>query len=281
MTYNDLIKAYISPLSPKPTGESPCGALKEKIECILFDIYGTLFISAAGDISLARNATPRVAKIKALLKKYEINISAHRITAQLHQEIQSQHRRLIDSGIDVPEIEIDKTWLQILDFDDIDRAREFSVEYELITNPVFPMPHLAQMLDACKERNCHMGLISNAQFFTPLLFEWFLGAQPAGLGFASDLIFLSYRMGCAKPSLTLFNAAAAAVRSRSIAPHSTLVVGNDLLNDIYPAKQMGFQTALFAGDARSLRLRTDDPRCRNLTADIVLTDLKQLIGHIS
>jgi putative hydrolase of the HAD superfamily len=59
------------------------------------------------------------------------------------------------------------------------------------------------------------------------------------------------------------------------------VVGNDMLNDIYPAKKLGFQTALFAGDARSLRLRTDDPRCRNLSADLILTDLEQLIGYIS
>ena len=280
MTYDDLIKSYLSPLSPKTTGMSPGGKLKEKIECILFDIYGTLFISAAGDISLACNAAPRTKKIEALLKKFEINVSAHRIAALLHQEIQSEHRRLRDTGIDVPEIEIDKIWLQVLASDDIERARKFSIEYELIANPVFPMPHLTQLLDACKERNCHMGLISNAQFFTPLLFEWFLGAPPAGLGFESDLIFLSYQMGCAKPSMNLFRAAADAVRSRSIAPHSTLVVGNDLLNDIYPAKQMGFQTALFAGDARSLRLRADDPRCRNLAADLVLTDLEQLIGHI-
>ena len=53
---------------------SPGGGLTEKIECILFDIYGTLFISAAGDISLADNASPRITKIAALLKKFEINI---------------------------------------------------------------------------------------------------------------------------------------------------------------------------------------------------------------
>jgi putative hydrolase of the HAD superfamily len=60
-----------------------------------------------------------------------------------------------------------------------------------------------------------------------------------------------------------------------------LYVGNDMLNDIYPAKQLGFQTALFAGDKRSLRLRTDDARCVNLFADLVLTDLGQLIDHIA
>jgi putative hydrolase of the HAD superfamily len=53
-----------------------------------------------------------------------------------------------------------------------------------------------------------------------------------------------------------------------------------MLNDIYPAQQLGFKTALFAGDTRSLRLRTDDSRCSNLSTDLVLTDLEQLIGHI-
>jgi putative hydrolase of the HAD superfamily len=125
-----------------------------------------------------------------------------------------------------------------------------------------------------------MGLISNAQFFTTLLFEWFLGADATALGFGTELIILSYQLGCAKPSPVLFEAAAAAIETRGIARSATLVVGNDMLNDIYPAQQMGFQTALFAGDARSLRLRKDDPRCRDLRADLILTDLAQLIDHI-
>ena len=43
-----------------------------------------------------------------------------------------------------------------------------------------------------------------------------------------------------------------------------LYVGNDILNDIlkniWPAATVGWETALFAGDKRSLRLRTDDQR---------------------
>jgi putative hydrolase of the HAD superfamily len=49
-----------------------------------------------------------------------------------------------------------------------------------------------------------------------------------------------------------------------------------MLNDIYPAHRSGFQTALFAGDARSLRWRRDDPRCSGLTPDLVVTDLNQV-----
>jgi putative hydrolase of the HAD superfamily len=53
-----------------------------------------------------------------------------------------------------------------------------------------------------------------------------------------------------------------------------------MLNDIYPAKNAGFNTALFAGDARSLRLRKDIPECKTLSADLVITDLIQLLDYI-
>ena len=65
-----------------------------------------------------------------------------------------------------------------------------------------------------------------------------------------------------------------------VSPHAVLYVGNDMLNDMLPAAAAGFQTALFAGDARSLRLRETDPRCIDVSPDIVLTDLSQLIEHI-
>jgi putative hydrolase of the HAD superfamily len=53
-------------------------------------------------------------------------------------------------------------------------------------------------------------------------------------------------------------------------------VGNDMLKDIWPAARLGCKTALFAGDRRSLRLREDDERCRELEPDLVVDDLSQL-----
>jgi putative hydrolase of the HAD superfamily len=53
-----------------------------------------------------------------------------------------------------------------------------------------------------------------------------------------------------------------------------------MLNDIYPAKNTEFKTALFAGDSRSLRLRQEDKRCEDLLPDIVITDLIQLLEHL-
>jgi putative hydrolase of the HAD superfamily len=281
MGYDKLASEYTQSLSPLPTSMRPGGRITKPIRCIIFDIYGTLFISAAGDISLAQKTTPEARRLQRLLQKFNIRKTPQDLIRELHQTIEDEHRRLIQNGIDYPEIKIDQIWQRILDTGDLDSVRRFAIEYELIVNPVFPMPHLDKTLTACRERNLTMGLLSNAQFFTPLLFEWFLQATPQDLGFDSKLIFLSYQLERAKPSLAAFEKAAAVMNTMGLSPAASLYVGNDMLNDIYPAKQLGFQTALFAGDARSLRLRTDDARCANLSADLVLTDLSQLIDQIS
>jgi putative hydrolase of the HAD superfamily len=259
----------------------PGGRLAEPIQCVLFDIYGTLFISGSGDIRVAQKTSPEARKLRRLVQKFNIRKRPRDLIEQLYRAIEDEHRRLLDDGIDYPEIKIDRIWKQILETDDLDAARRFAIEYELIVNPVFPMPNLDKTLTACRKQNLTMGLISNAQFFTPLLFEWFLHAKPEDLGFHSELIFLSYQLRHAKPSLVPFEKAATVMSTMGLRTAASLYVGNDMLNDIYPAKQLGFQTALFAGDKRSLRLRTDDARCINLSADLVLTDLGQLINHIS
>lgn len=280
MEYDKLISEYTHPLSPLPTSMCPGGRIAEPIECVLFDIYGTLFISAAGDISVAKKTSPEALRLRRLLQKFKIRRTPQDLIAELYRAIEEEHRQLIEDGIDYPEIEIDQIWKQILETDDLDSVRRFAIEYELIANPVFPMPNLDKTLTVCREQNLTMGLISNAQFFTPLLFEWFLHAKPEDLGFHSELIFLSYQLRHAKPSLALFEKAATVMNAMGLRPAASLYVGNDMLNDIWPAKQLGFQTALFAGDARSLRLRTDDSRCVDLAADLILTDLSQLVEHI-
>jgi putative hydrolase of the HAD superfamily len=277
----ELVADYLSPMLPQPTSLSPAGRPRQKIQCVLFDIYGTLFVSGSGDIGASKKDLPQMPKIDHLLQQFGIRKKPRSLIRELYRTIEDEHRRLRGTGIDYPEIEIDQIWKHILKIDDLALVRRFAIQYELIVNPVYPMPNLEKTLAACRQKNLPMGIISNAQFFTPLLFEWFLNAGLESLGFNPDLIFWSYQIRHAKPSTTPFKKAAAAIGALGLTTSSALYVGNDMLNDIYPANQLGFQTALFAGDARSLRLRSDDPRCRDLSADLILTDLKQLIGHIT
>jgi putative hydrolase of the HAD superfamily len=276
----EWIAGYLSPMLPLPTSMTPGGRPRKQIQCVLFDIYGTLFISGSGDIGISKKAAPQVQKLAYLLQQFNIRKSPLDLMRELFKFIEDEHSRLRNIGIDYPEIEIDQIWKKILKIDDLAVVRRFAIQYELIVNPVYPMPNLENTLAACRKKNLPMGIISNAQFFTPLLFEWFLDAGLEDLGFHPELIFLSYQIRHAKPSKKPFEQAVAALSKLGLNASSALYVGNDMLNDIYPANQLDFQTALFAGDARSLRLRSEDSRCIDLPVDIVLTDLAQLISYL-
>ena len=271
------LKNVLPPLSPIPTHLRPKGFVSTKLVCILFDIYGTLFISGSGDIGTAKKHTQNFGKLETLLADYGLDEQPQRILDKLLHAIEKEHKKLKKSGIDYPEVDIVRIWQHVLDIESIQAVSDFALEFEIIANPVYPMPHLAELLSACRDRGIHMGIISNAQFYTPLLFKWFLNSNLPNLGFDPNLVFLSYQHGCAKPSPVLFQRAVDQLDRMGIETSSVLYLGNDMLNDILPADRAGFQTALFAGDARSLRLRKDDPRCEGLAADLVITDLIQLV----
>jgi putative hydrolase of the HAD superfamily len=150
-----------------------------------------------------------------------------------------------------------------------------AVEYEARANPCWPMPHLRECLGQLRQQ-LPLGIISNAQFYTPLLFPALLDQTVDECGLDPNLQFYSYRHGRAKPGTGLYEMAAHALSKRGIEPCQALYVGNDMLNDIMPADRVGFRTALFAGDARSLRRREDDARVTDITPTLVITDLDQL-----
>ena len=276
----DHLLHYIEPLSPLSTTVNPGGNLEEDIGCLLFDIYGTLFISGSGDISIARRQSRQTQQIRKLLETHHIKKNPQTLLDDFFSAIDKEHEKLKKKGVDVPEVEIEKIWASVLGIDDLDVARAFAVEFEMIVNPVYPMPNVEKILSACRQSHIVTGIISNAQFFTPYLFHWFFNSRPEDIGFNPDLIFYSYKTGYAKPSTVMFEYAAENLEHMNIPSSSALYIGNDMLNDIFPAQKTGFKTALFAGDARSLRMREDHPECRNLSPDIIITDLVQLIEYI-
>ncbi len=272
---------HAAPLLPVPTYLKPAGKIETEIRCLMFDIYGTLFISGVGDISIARRKQTRIAELDKLLDKFGLKQKSAELHKNLFREIEKRHAELKRLGIDYPEVEIDRIWMKILGNDNRTEARRFAEAFELTINPVYPMPHLKELLAACKDSEIVMGIISNAQFYTADLFKKFLGYDIQDMGFHSDLIIYSYKFGRAKPSELLFRIAAARLKDMGISSESVLYIGNDMLNDILPAKKTGFKTALFAGDKRSLRLRKDEPGCKNIKADIIVTDLSQLLKYVA
>ena len=282
MSFADIIRGSMVPFCPIETGMHSRGAPVSPVRAALFDVYGTLFMSGSGDIFVTASGMSgeRMCVLEGLLRRYGVEDEASEVFKRYLGEIDRTHERLRGEGCDYPEVEIEKVWMKVLELDDPFRAREFSVEYECLFNPVWPMPYLREMLDRLSARGVLLGIISNAQFFTPLLFEASLGVQPEDAGFDEELLFYSFRFGRAKPSPLLYERAREHLECRGIAASNTLYSGNDMLNDILPAMRAGFQTALFAGDGRSLRLRGEDPRCSGEGPDMVVTDLQELTDLI-
>jgi putative hydrolase of the HAD superfamily len=266
-------------MKPIPTGMARQGALKKKIQGILFDVYGTLFISASGDtgsLSLEQKTT----QLQQLFQDFHLQQPAHVIQNDFIKAILAQHERMKQTGIDYPEVCIENIWMSVAGMKDIETAKEFALAYELVVNPVYPMPNMHQLLQTCRHKNLLMGIISNAQFYTPKLFRWFLKKDLTDIGFHRKLLVFSYRSGHAKPGLFLFKLARNHLAELGVSPDQVIYVGNDMRNDILPAKKIGFNTALFAGEARSLRMREDDPECVGTSPDLVITDLIQLLEYV-
>jgi putative hydrolase of the HAD superfamily len=277
-----IIRRLAAPLDPQPTGETPVLPRLGGIRAVLFDVYGTLFVSASGDIDAAAaldrgSAFTNAAALCGLIDPPD-GASAVR---RCDEVIARRHAAAREEGVAFPEVDVLDVWRSV--FGDLvgqapdDAAlKRFATVYENLVNPVWPMPGCRETLDRLREANLPIGLVSNAQFYTLPMFEGLLEATPEALGIGDDLVVLSYRIGHAKPGTAIFEHAAAALERRGISPDAALVVGNDLLNDVAAAEAVGFRTALFAGDRRSLRKREGDARVQFARPDVVLTDLRQL-----
>ena len=273
-----IFERHIHPLTPIPTGVEPRLEGMQNFRAMLFDVYGTLLISGSGDIGVSREQSAKADGLQDLLQRHHIDRTPDGLSAALHRAIEQEHAKARQRGIDFPEVDIVRVWQRLLGIGDLHRLKSFILEYELTVNPVYPMPGLTTLLSTCRARRLPMGIISNAQFYTPYVMEWFLRSSLEESGFDPRLTFLSYRLGHAKPSMVMFKRAADELSSIGIPVEEALYVGNDMLNDIRPASAVGFKTALFAGDARSLRPRECDDRCRGRTPDLIVTDLRQLIA---
>ena len=153
-----------------------------------------------------------------------------------------------------------------------------AIDLECRVNPVSPMPGCIELLRSLKQRGLVLGIVSNAQFYTPLLFSAFFGKTVEQCGFDPDCCIWSFEERKAKPSAELFPKAGKSLREKHhIGSNETVYAGNDMLNDIHCAKLAGCKTVLFAGDQRSLRLRENDERCLAIQPNAVITSLPQLL----
>ena len=285
-----------APIMPRPTAVEAKLERLPDIRAVLFDIYGTLLISASGDVGVVATQSREGALIGALQATgLQWAGEPDDILSQFDAAIRESHQATVARGIEYPEVDIVEIWRTTLSapgyvagpatkplpgWQQADYER-FALEFELRVNPVWPMPGFMNLIAALGQRNLQLGVVSNAQFYTPLLFPALVGKSLAELGCNRELFFYSYEHGWAKPGRPLFQTAKNKLQAWGIVAKQTLFVGNDMLNDVAAAMSVGFQTALFAGDQRSLRWRAGDPRVAGVQPTIVLTELAQLTECLS
>ncbi len=282
-----LIKEKTKPLKVQPIGTLPphlealrfsrTGIVLQNIQAIIFDVYGTLFISGSGDIGTINQNMHK--DIDEIAKKYTRNSTGQAVLDYFYQAVRYHHEQLY-AETQFPEIRVEEIWEEFPGKLDHVSAEELALRYELAINPVYPMPGCLECLTTLAYAGKKSGIISNAQFYTPLLFPALLGKDIEELGFSPELLIFSYQYQRAKPAPELFIRCKEILAKQAIMPEACLYVGNDMYNDIHGAKQIGFKTALFAGDARALRLQKGNSETDKLLPDVVVCSLNEIPGLI-
>lgn len=291
-TLKQRFKTLSSPLEPEETGEEPVLKQLEGIKAVIFDFYGTLFISGVGDIGIDDGKSDAGLLIESL-KSANIKLT-HETVGKRGYEIYDkivteQIQDLKSSGIPYPEPDIRKVWRNVLNQmyaeglidtpTTPDQHDRMAVEFEVRMNPIWPMPGLEDTLNGLKEKDLELGIISNSQFYTPIAFEALAEKTLDQLGFNRQLLHWSFEESRKKPGLVFYEhfLKKATKHLPDAESEHFLYVGNDMLKDVYPAHEVGMKTALFAGDSRSLKWRRNDSRTKNLNPDLVITELSQIL----
>ena len=275
----------------------PNSAEKIKIKAVIFDIYGTLLISASGDVDQSTLSTENMEKALQA-GGYDITSNPNKIAGfvleQLPKKIKENQKELILNGHPFPDIDIFKVWKEMLSetqkeglisLNGSESLTDTIFIFEILSNKVFPMPGMKEILTKLKQKGIPLGIVSNAQFYTPIIMNYFLSGnltlkQEIDF-FEPDLSVFSYKELRGKPDVSLFNKFIPSLNVKyNIEASEAVFVGNDMLNDVYAANKAGLKTVLFAGDDRSLRLRENDGRVKRIFPDFIITELKQLLDII-
>jgi putative hydrolase of the HAD superfamily len=203
---SERILSLSTPLEPRPTDVVCRVEPLTGIRAVLLDVYGTLVISASGDIGLAGERNMQGA-FDAALEAAGIEAPDGNGPEKLERAIRAVHTERKASGVEFPEVNILDIWAKVLS--STQHLSRMAVEYECRVNPVWPMPGLAETLEILRRQGFVLGIVSNAQFYTPLMLEGFLGSPLADLGFDPRCCAWSYRLLEAKPSTRIYEVALA------------------------------------------------------------------------
>jgi putative hydrolase of the HAD superfamily len=287
-------------------------ALKEKlfdIRTVTFDVYGTLidywrpeFDSEERKQRSLSSAFRQTADFFQMTEKLSVinpqDAPENTLRDFYHGLIALQHEKSVKKGVAYPEVRIEEVWqiivmmLQRHGYDpdriglgersELSRCMAYYYHFNSLGRGFFP--GVVETLEALVGNNIKLGIVSNAQFYTPIDLTLFIRDQSNGRYddytelFDPTLVFFSYEYGAAKPNQMLLGKLFDSLYEHQILPSQAVFAGNDLSADILPAKQAGMQTAFFIGDRRcAFGLEASD----KVVPDITFADWGDLPEKIS
>jgi putative hydrolase of the HAD superfamily len=291
---------------------APCAAREDKlfdIRAVIFDVYGTLvnywrpglhekeerphFLQAA-----CREVADRFSFTDYLIAM-DPDAAPEKTLYDLYCGlIALGHEKAAQKGVLHPEVKIEAIWNMIVLMlkrrgydpgknpmaagDDLGRYIGYAYNFYSLGRGLYS--GVVQSLEKLKQNGIALGIVSNAQFYTPIDLTLFIRDQTSGRLddvnelFDPDLTFYSYEYNVAKPDSLLFGKLYDALYEYQILPSQTVFVGNDLLIDIAPAHEAGMKTALFAGDSQSAYLHGKE---NEIIPDIAFTAWEELPDRLS
>lgn len=274
------------------------------INAVLFDVYGTIIKGKSNSIADLEKDKQGTKAFHNTLKEFKFQNSLKEIGREKYpaellkklylEEIKKYHTVKRKNGIKYPEVKIERIWNSIINLlmrngynynkKIFGNPNEFSLKvsyfhqyanegHDFYKNAFYVLKNL---------KNCgvKLGLVSNAQFYTPINLEIELRKQSKNkIGlydiFDKDLISFSYKVGQGKPSIKIFEKILKNLKKKKIKESNTVFIGNDANKDIEPSKNVGFKTVLFSGDKDTLR-----PNAK-IKPDAIIKDWLQLLKIIS
>ena len=210
----DQIVEHRKPLDPIPTDVTPKHTIVPAIRAVIFDIYGTLVVSGSGDVGSA-DVSQSKDHIADALSACGVSVDANdRPTlASLKQLIGETNLASRSEACPKPEVDIVDIWRRLLSqhglteiAEDTEAVVKIATAYEARANPTWPMPGAAELLVELKSAGKILGIVSNAQVFTPALIENLCGTMSLQeAGFDLDLSLFSNRFRQSKPGPRLFD----------------------------------------------------------------------------
>jgi putative hydrolase of the HAD superfamily len=285
-------------MKPVPTQMKPCFQQDSSIKACVFDVYGTLMISDSGDIeeSLITTANMKTALDAAGIELTCSDPGSDDMLAEMLESFKSEvaliHQRDKSEDKPYPEIDILSIWENIINSNKKNLIitgplciKCFTFVFEVLSNRIYPMPGMHEVIRHLAGRQMPLGIVSNAQFYTPVILNYFMNGSVSESElvppFDDELTIFSYQCKRSKPDSYLFEMLKDSCRKKyGIYPDEILFVGNDMFRDVYPAHLAGLKTVLFAGDMKSLRMREGITELKSITPDYVITDLRQVLKII-